>query len=147
MGNGCSEWQLAWGVLNGVYYGSGEWQLASSLLSRVDDGSNEGRWCTAAPASLAFAAVVHSCSDGPDPEVATVGETVAEQSAQLSQDCVWTERTIISNCVWTEAHHKGSTSIGKAVMGLATATRLQENATDQARQDAIGYRSPPLLRP
>ena len=33
-----------------------------------------------------------------------------------------------------QAHHRGSTSIGKAVMGLATATRLQENATDQAMQ-------------
>ena len=33
-----------------------------------------------------------------------------------------------------QARHRGSTSIGKAVMGLATATRLQENATDQAMQ-------------
>jgi len=29
---------------------------------------------------------------------------------------------------------QGYTSIGKVVMGLATATRLQENATDQAMQ-------------
>ena len=59
----------------------------------MDDGSNVWRWCTAAPTSLAFAAVVHSCSDGPDPEVATAGETASGQ-----------KRTTVSNCVWTEAH-------------------------------------------
>ena len=37
-------------------------------------------------------------------------------------------QTIIPAC------HRGSTSIGKVVMGLATATRLQGNATDQAMQ-------------
>ena len=92
----------------------------------MDDGSNEWRWSTAAPTSLAFAAVVHSCSDGPDPEVATVGETAVGQkrtiisnvsgqkrtiipklrldrSAQLSQTASGQKRKIISNCVWTEA--------------------------------------------
>ena len=86
---------------------------------------NEWRWCTAAPTSLAVAAVVHGCSDGPDHEVATAGETAAGKKRRVIHKCVWTEahnylktasgqkRTTVSNCVWTEAHIYFKTASGQ----------------------------------
>ena len=54
------------------------------------------------PDGLAFAAVVHSCSDGPDPEVATAGETAAGQ-----------KRKVISKKGLDRAHNYFKTASGQ----------------------------------
>ena len=63
----------------------------------MDDGSNEWRWCTAAPTSLAFAAVVHSCSDGPGLEVANAGELRLDRSAREFSNHTVKQKVILVN--------------------------------------------------